>query len=42
MLGLIGPNSFPWGVVLLMAPVLIVVIAARAHGFPAKRPGMEA
>ncbi|GAA1855290.1 MFS transporter [Myceligenerans crystallogenes] len=38
MLGLLGPASFPWGVVALMAPVVAVVVAARAHAFPAKRP----
>jgi predicted MFS family arabinose efflux permease len=35
----LGPRSFPWSVLLLLAPVLLVVLAARRHGFPAKRPG---
>ncbi|MEV5754806.1 MFS transporter [Actinoallomurus sp. NPDC052308] len=37
-----GPGSFPWSVLVLMAPVLLVVLAARAHGFrdghPASAP----
>lgn len=41
MLGVFGPDSFPWGVLALMLPVLLVVIGARAHGFPSRRPGME-
>lgn len=41
MLSLLGPESFPWGVVLLMVPVVLVVIGARAHGFPAERPGLS-
>jgi predicted MFS family arabinose efflux permease len=41
MLSLLGASSFPWGVLALMAPVAAVVIGARAHGFPAKRPGLE-
>ncbi|NYI06918.1 MFS transporter [Allostreptomyces psammosilenae] len=32
-----GPGSFPWSVLLLLVPVLIVVVAARRHGFPAAR-----
>ncbi|MEU3558420.1 MFS transporter [Streptomyces fragilis] len=36
-----GPRSFPWSVLLLLAPVLVVVVAARRHGFPAKRPGTD-
>ncbi|QNP61581.1 MFS transporter [Streptomyces genisteinicus] len=35
----IGSESFPWTVLLLLAPVLAVVVFARAHGFPVKRPG---
>lgn len=35
----IGSDSFPWTVLLLLAPVLAVVVFARAHGFPVKRPG---
>jgi hypothetical protein len=41
MLSILGPESFPWGVVVLMVPVVLVVIGARSHGFPAKRPGLE-
>lgn len=37
LLGLVGPSSFPWSVLALLLPVLVVVIAARKHGFPAKR-----
>jgi predicted MFS family arabinose efflux permease len=38
LLDLLGPASFPWSVLALLTPVLIVVIAARTHGFPAERP----
>lgn len=31
-----GSASFPWSVLVLLAPVLAVVVGARAHGFPAK------
>ncbi|WP_409179547.1 MFS transporter [Amycolatopsis sp. VS8301801F10] len=31
-----GSGSFPWAVLVLMAPVLAVVLAARRHGFPAR------
>jgi len=41
MLGLLGPGSFPWGVLALTIPVLAVVIGARAHGFPPARPGVS-
>lgn len=41
MLSLLGPSSFPWGLLALMAPVAAVVIGARVHGFPARRPGVE-
>jgi hypothetical protein len=34
---LLGPASFPWSVLVLLIPALVVVLAARAHGFPAKR-----
>lgn len=30
-----GSESFPWAVLVLMAPVLAVVLLARRHGFPA-------
>ncbi|MER5889860.1 MFS transporter [Streptomyces sp. NPDC001941] len=33
-----GPKSFPWSVLALMVPVLLVVVIARRHAFPAKRP----
>ncbi|MFD7538018.1 MFS transporter [Streptomyces sp. NPDC059819] len=39
LLGLLGPASFPWSVLVLLVPVLLVVLAARAHGFPARRGG---
>ncbi|MFI6518832.1 MFS transporter [Spirillospora sp. NPDC050679] len=32
-----GTASFPWAVIALLAPVLAVVLAARAHAFPARR-----
>ncbi|MEU6995870.1 MFS transporter [Streptomyces sp. NPDC046465] len=35
LLGLVGTASFPWTILLLLAPVLLVVFAARRHGFPA-------
>ncbi|MEU6931064.1 MFS transporter [Streptomyces sp. NPDC046385] len=38
LLDAVGSDSFPWTVLLLLAPVLVVVLAARAHGFPGKRP----
>jgi predicted MFS family arabinose efflux permease len=34
LLDLLGPGVFPWTVLVLLLPVLAVVIAARAHGFP--------
>jgi predicted MFS family arabinose efflux permease len=37
LLNLFGPTSFPWAVLGLLLPVLAVVIAARAHGFPKRR-----
>ncbi|MDW6059309.1 MFS transporter [Streptomyces sp. FXJ1.4098] len=37
LLDRLGPDAFPWSVLALLAPVLAVVIAARAHGFPAER-----
>jgi predicted MFS family arabinose efflux permease len=41
MLGAFGAGSFTWGVLALMVPVVLVVIGARAHGFPSRRPGLE-
>jgi predicted MFS family arabinose efflux permease len=32
-----GPAAFPWTVLVLLAPALVVVVAARAHGFPVRR-----
>jgi predicted MFS family arabinose efflux permease len=37
LLDLIGSDSFPWTMVLLLLPVLAVVVLARSHGYPAKR-----
>ncbi|MFF4599431.1 MFS transporter [Amycolatopsis sp. NPDC001319] len=37
-----GPASFPWAVLVLLAPVLVTVITAGTHGFPSKRPGAAA
>lgn len=39
LLGAFGTTSFPWSVLLLMVPVLLVVLVSRAHGFPSKRTG---
>ncbi|MET9958558.1 MFS transporter [Streptomyces sp. NPDC006326] len=39
LLDLLGSRSFPWSVLVFLAPVLVVVLAARTHGFPAKRAG---
>ncbi|MET7935783.1 hypothetical protein [Streptomyces sp. NPDC005322] len=36
-LDLLGSASFRWSVLVLPAPVLTAVIAARAHGFPGER-----
>ncbi|MEV4759156.1 MFS transporter [Micromonospora sp. NPDC049559] len=35
LLDSLGADSFPWTVLLLLVPVLVVVVAARTHGFPA-------
>ncbi|MGK4585639.1 MFS transporter [Kitasatospora sp. HPMI-4] len=37
LLGLFDTTSLPWSVLALLAPVLVVVVGARAHGFPARR-----
>ncbi|WP_369250477.1 MFS transporter [Streptomyces sp. R41] len=37
LLDLFGSTSFPWAVLGLLLPVLAVVSAARAHGFPKRR-----
>ncbi|MCZ4123446.1 MFS transporter [Streptomyces sp. H39-S7] len=31
-----GSTAFPWSVLVLLLPVLVVAVAARAHGFPAR------
>ncbi|MFC4036659.1 MFS transporter [Streptomyces polygonati] len=33
----IGPKSFPWSVLMLLGPVLLVVVVGRRHAFPAER-----
>ncbi|MCW2137823.1 MFS transporter [Actinoplanes cyaneus] len=38
LLETLGAGSFPVSVLLLLAPVLVVVVVARRHGFPAVRP----
>ncbi|MFE3526430.1 MFS transporter [Streptomyces sp. NPDC059161] len=37
LLDALGAASFPWSILVLLAPVLAVVLAARTHGFPARR-----
>lgn len=37
LLDLLGSASLPWSALVLLVPVLVVVIGARAHGFPAQR-----
>ncbi|MEU8891347.1 MFS transporter [Streptomyces sp. NPDC048442] len=37
LLGALGSTSFPWSVLALLIPVLLVVLAARTHGFPSRR-----
>ncbi|MFF0740683.1 MFS transporter [Streptomyces sp. NPDC004111] len=37
LLGALGSTSFPWSVLVLLVPVLLVVLAARTHGFPRSR-----
>lgn len=37
LLDLAGFRSLPWSVLVLLAPVLAVVVGARAHGFPGRR-----
>ena len=36
LLDVSGSGSFPWSVLLLMAPVVVVIVVARRHGFPAQ------
>ncbi|CAN3980727.1 MFS transporter [Kitasatospora purpeofusca] len=42
LLDRLGADSFPWAVLLLLLAVLAVVLAARTHGFPARRSGPAA
>ncbi|MBB4932258.1 putative MFS family arabinose efflux permease [Lipingzhangella halophila] len=37
LLDTLGTSSFPWSLLILLGPVLVVVVAARSHGFPGKR-----
>ncbi|MCY9786562.1 hypothetical protein KIK06_22000 [Nocardiopsis sp. EMB25] len=39
LLARLGPLALPWSLPVLLAPVLVVVLAARVHGFPARRAG---
>ncbi|GAA2126018.1 MFS transporter [Kitasatospora saccharophila] len=39
LLTALGPTSFPWFVLALLAPVLLVVLGGRSHAFPVERPG---
>ncbi|WP_017558842.1 MFS transporter [Nocardiopsis baichengensis] len=38
LLSALGTEPFPWSVLALLMPVMVVVVAARRHGFPASRP----
>ncbi|MEU0781672.1 MFS transporter [Streptomyces sp. NPDC006173] len=38
LLDVVGSESFPWTVLLLLLPVIAVVLYARRAGFPARRP----
>ncbi|MFE3902065.1 MFS transporter [Streptomyces sp. NPDC059153] len=42
LLDSLGPASFPWSVLVLLAPALVIVITAHRHGFPSRRPGTSA
>ncbi|MEV4945600.1 MFS transporter [Streptomyces sp. NPDC053755] len=42
LLDVIGSESFPWAVLLLLLPVIAVVLHARQAGFPARRPVVPA
>jgi len=37
LLGAFGPEVFPWTVLALLVPTLVVVVAAKAHGFVDRR-----
>ncbi|MEU9504038.1 MFS transporter [Streptomyces sp. NPDC048196] len=39
LLQAVGADAFPWTVLALLVPVLVVVLTARAHGFPARPNG---
>ncbi|KEF21148.1 hypothetical protein DF18_08085 [Streptomyces rimosus] len=39
LLDALGTMALPWSAVGLMAPVVVVVLVARTHGFPARRVG---
>ncbi|MEN2420328.1 MFS transporter [Streptomyces rimosus] len=39
LLDVLGTMALPWSAVGLMVPVVIVVLVARTHGFPARRGG---
>ncbi|MBH0779286.1 MFS transporter [Nocardia bovistercoris] len=41
LLDAFGPEVFPWTVLLLLLPTLVVVIAARTHGFTDRAPAPE-
>ncbi|MFH8292725.1 MFS transporter [Streptomyces sp. NPDC018059] len=41
LLGLAGTSSFPWTILLLLVPVLLVVVISRTHGFPARRTATD-
>ncbi|MFF8592289.1 MFS transporter [Streptomyces sp. NPDC015220] len=38
LLDLSGSGALPWSALLLMLPVITVIVFARGHGFPARRP----
>ncbi|WP_031069651.1 MFS transporter [Streptomyces sp. NRRL WC-3742] len=38
LLDVSGADALPWSVLLLMLPVIAVVVLARGHGFPVRRP----
>lgn len=39
LLDALGTMALPWSAVGLMVPVVVVVLVARTHGFPARRVG---
>ncbi|MFJ1661763.1 MFS transporter [Streptomyces anthocyanicus] len=41
LLDAVGAGSFPWTILVLLAPVLVIALAARNHGFPAKRAAVD-